>query len=156
MLTFILSLLIFFVHLSVTSVKSRSIPVINDLRVGEHVENTRLVIEISQSTKFRAYILENPPRLVVDFPNARWGATIREIIFDQGLINKARFGEFGYGTSRIAIDLSQSAEVVNSFVLKSKTSKASRVVIDLRDISLKAPVSSGVESETLILAESEY
>jgi N-acetylmuramoyl-L-alanine amidase len=41
---------------------------INSVRIGTHPDKVRMVVELSRITDYRAFMLQNPSRLVVDLP----------------------------------------------------------------------------------------
>ena len=107
---------------------------VNDARIGLHPDKTRLVIELSEMSKFRAFVLTEPWRLVIDLPTFDWQA---------GVISKPkasavkgiRQGELQAGVSRIVIDLKQPVIINNAFLLRKNADKPNRLVVDFTKTS---------------------
>ncbi len=103
---------------------------VNSVRIGSHPEKTRIVIDISRPTDFRAFMLQGPPRLVVDLPSFDWRAGNPK--GDLGnLIGTVRQGILQPGISRIVIDLHKQATLQSAFVLPAGPNISDRVVIDV-------------------------
>ena len=45
---------------------------VTGVRFGTHEDKQRVVFELSSSTKFKAYTLENPSRMIIDLPDFKW------------------------------------------------------------------------------------
>lgn len=68
---------------------------------------TEVAVALSQGVPFRVFLLNNPPRLVVDFREADWAGIRPEMILPEaGRITAVRFGPFRTGWSRLVADLS--------------------------------------------------
>ena len=64
---------IFFIALLFSfSSEALASPAVKSVRIGPGIDKTRLVLEISEQVKFKAFTLDNPYRLVVDFPASAW------------------------------------------------------------------------------------
>ncbi|AXI46919.1 N-acetylmuramoyl-L-alanine amidase [Sulfitobacter sp. SK012] len=69
---------------------------------------THLTLHLSQGVPFRVFMLDEPPRLVVDFREADWrGVNASDILTEPGRITALRFGAFQPGWSRLVADLSE-------------------------------------------------
>ena len=69
---------------------------------------TRLTIGLSQGVPFRVFLLNDPPRLVVDFREADWSGVRPETILPEpGRVADIRFGAFRPGWSRLVADLAE-------------------------------------------------
>jgi N-acetylmuramoyl-L-alanine amidase len=114
---------------------------INDIRFGVHPDKTRIVIEMDQATKFRAFMLPEiegkPYRLVVDLPNFNWkaGAVDRPA---KTTILGVRDGQLNATTQRVVVDLSQPAKIKDGFLIPSKNGQPNRLVVDFQNISVSA------------------
>lgn len=102
---------------------------VNSLRIGTHPEKTRIVIELSRKADFRAFMLQNPSRLVIDLPAFDWRAG--ELSRPPGsLVGAIRHGTLQPGISRIVIDLEAQATLKDAFFLPAGSGVSNRVVID--------------------------
>lgn len=45
---------------------------VTGVRFGTHPESQRVVIELSDTTDFRAFVMQSPNRLIVDMPSFAW------------------------------------------------------------------------------------
>ena len=69
---------------------------------------TRITIGLSQGVPFRVFLLNDPPRLVVDFREADWTGIRPEMILKEpGRVSDVRFGAFRPGWSRLVADLAE-------------------------------------------------
>lgn len=112
-------------------------PEVSAIRLGHSNDKTRFVLDIDQNIKFNIFTLSNPNRIVIDITEVAWkndfgGAKGR------GYIDRYRFGLFKPGTSRIVLDVKNPVKVLNAFIIKPKTNKSYRFVIDLKKISQTA------------------
>jgi len=109
---------------------------VNALRIGTHPDKTRIVIDVSRRADFRAFMLQGPPRLVVDLPSFDWRAgTVAGS--SESMTGSVRHGILEAGISRIVIDLRQQATLKSAFFLPAGPNISDRVVIDF------APVPAG-------------
>ena len=58
-------------------VPARSEPTVSAVRLGVHVDETRIVVELSDRVGFRIFPMISPYRLVVDLPAMKWRAKPR-------------------------------------------------------------------------------
>ncbi len=107
---------------------------VNALRIGTHPDKTRLVVELSHKTDFRAFLLQNPSRLVIDLPAFDWraGAPVSP---PGSLVGTIRNGVLQPGISRIVIDLKTPSTLKSAFSLPSGPGISDRLVIDLVKVS---------------------
>lgn len=103
---------------------------VETIRRGGNDKETRIVVETSTGVPYRAFLLANPNRLVVDLPAARWQAA-RASFFDGGLAKGYRSGDLEGGLTRVVFDLSQPALIKKSFTLPASKEAKARLVIDL-------------------------
>ncbi len=102
---------------------------VNALRIGTHPEKTRMVIELSRRADFRAFLLQNPPRIVIDLPAFDWRAGMPSRP-PGSLVGAIRNGVLQPGISRIVVDLETQATVRSAFFLPAGPGISDRVVID--------------------------
>ena len=108
-------------------------PVVGKVRIGEHPDKTRFVMELSEAPRYRVFALPDPFRVVIDLPELRWAPGQGDK--KGGLIAAMRFGLFAPGTSRVVLDLSAPALVKRVFVLPPKDNYPYRLVIDVVPVS---------------------
>lgn len=102
---------------------------VNALRIGTHPDKTRMVVELSRKSDFRAFMLYNPARLVIDLPAFDWRAPAPTPP-PGSLVGAIRHGALEPGISRIVIDLQKPGTMKSAFLLPSGSTMPDRVVID--------------------------
>lgn len=112
-------------------------PTVSKVRIGEHTEKTRFVMELSEAPRYRVFALPDPFRVVIDLPEFRWASGQSEGRSDRkgGLIAAMRFGLFAPGTSRVVLDLRAPAQVARVFVLPPDGIYPYRLVVDVVPVS---------------------
>ncbi|GHF27441.1 N-acetylmuramoyl-L-alanine amidase [Kordiimonas sediminis] len=101
--------------------------------MGVQDNGTRFVIDLSETTDPRVFLLENPQRIVIDLPNAKWNA--RGGVKAMGDIRSYRHGQFTSNIYRIVLDLKRPVIVSDLFHLPAKGQFGPRLVIDLEQTS---------------------
>jgi N-acetylmuramoyl-L-alanine amidase len=112
-------------------------PTVSKVRIGEHSDKTRFVMELSEAPRYRVFALPDPFRVVIDLPELRWASGQSEGRSDRkgGLIAAMRFGLFAPGTSRVVLDLRAPAQVAGVFVLPPDGKYPYRLVVDVVPVS---------------------
>ncbi len=109
-----------------------TLPVIMNVRLGDHPDRTRFVIEMSDPTNLRIFSLVNPNRVVLDLPDVLWripGGPQRPT--GAGAVKSYRYGQFRPGNARFVIDLNTPVNAAEPMVLPPSDGYGYRVVIDL-------------------------
>ncbi|NKB49566.1 MAG: AMIN domain-containing protein [Alphaproteobacteria bacterium] len=104
---------------------------VKDLRIGIRDNSTRFVIDLSQKVEPRIFGLPDPFRIVIDLPEVDFTLPSSRLSARGGLVERLRYGLFRPGTSRLVLDLRNSAKVAKSFTLPPDGAKPWRLVIDL-------------------------
>lgn len=87
---------------------------------------TRLVIAVSQPVAAQAYLLADPPRLVVDAPDLLFQIDQAPPLAPVGLAGAYRYGLLAPGRSRLVVDLTGPARIaLTHFAAASPTQHAS-------------------------------
>jgi N-acetylmuramoyl-L-alanine amidase len=107
---------------------------IRDVRFGVQSDKTRLVLDLSKPSNFRAFVLGDPVRLVIDLPEFTWSLGAVTNARKAG-ITAVRHGTLNTGTSRIVFDVGQTVSIQNAFVLLANDSKPDRLVIDFSKVN---------------------
>ncbi len=110
---------------------------IEHLRFGVHPDKIRLVLDLSEISDFRVFILSSPYRMVIDLPSFTWEAGQSQRNEYPGIL-AVRHGNLSPGISRIVLDMDKPAAVHNAFVLRGTKEKSDRLVIDFSFISIQA------------------
>jgi len=84
-------------------------PYLLKVRSYSHPDKTRVVIDLSEKTEFRAGKLINPDRIFIDIMGsiAKLEDTSRQIKIDDGVIKTVRTAQFNEETTRVVFDLYQ-------------------------------------------------
>ena len=106
-------------------------PVVMSVRIGEHADRTRFVIELSDPVKLRVFTLANPNRVVIDMPAMLWRLNGPQKPTGNGAIHSYRYGLFRPGNARIVIDLNMAVTTAEPLILPPSDGFGYRVVIDL-------------------------
>ncbi len=105
------------------------------IRLGNHEDYTRFVLDMSRDVSPRVFVLADPYRVVIDLPEADWNTDENAGQDGKGLVRGYRYGLFRPGNSRIVLDMSGPAEVGRIFNLKPANGKGHRLVLDLKSVS---------------------
>ena len=116
---------------------------ISDVRIGQHGNRTRIVLDVDRELKFEVFTLPAPYRVVVNLPEVNWTLDAQKVPENKGVLSRMRYGLFSPGTSRMVLDVKGPVGVSNSFMLKPVDGGRWRLVLDL------APTSETLFLETL-------
>ena len=113
---------------------------ITDARLWAHPNYTRFVLEMSSDISPHVFLLPNPNRLVIDFPEVefvipRSRTQPRKPV---GVVAGYRYGLLKAGVARLVLDLATPSAIKRRFVLPPLEGKPYRFVIDLEPSSESA------------------
>jgi len=100
-----------------------------DVRLGQHNDVTRFVIELSDKTDFKVFILKQPDRAVIDLPMLAWKG--HDDLQKKGVVESFRHGAFDSERMRFVLDLAQPSKISKAFILKPIEGRSARFVLDL-------------------------
>ncbi|HEY9567065.1 MAG TPA: N-acetylmuramoyl-L-alanine amidase [Thalassobaculum sp.] len=104
---------------------------VTDLRVGQHPDKIRFVLDLTDRVDFLVFLLPDPYRIVVDLPQVAFDLPEDGNSRQVGAISGWRYGLFEPGTSRVVIDATAPMAVKSSFILPPSGSNGHRLVLDL-------------------------
>ncbi len=106
--------------------------VVEDMRIGQHADKTRLVLETTAAVKPDVFTLPNPPRVVLDFTTVTFKPDVRQVKQPRGgsLIKNMRQAIYQPGVRRLVLDVAQPV-TPRVFQIPASGSMPHRVVIDL-------------------------
>lgn len=113
-------------------------PSVSDIRIGQHPDKTRLVLDLSEAPNYRVFLLPNPYRVVIDLPELDWSVPESNLPKGAGAIKALRFGLFAPGTSRVVLDLKQPVLVKSAFLIPPRDGRPHRFVIDVEPVTVAA------------------
>lgn len=111
-------------------------PVVSTISIGDQGGATRLVLEFSQRADYRAFLLNEPMRLVVDLPPVTW--KLGPQVPPTGVIAGYRFGQFDAGTARLVVDLAAPARIRKSGYELMVGRPGQRLVLELEPVNAEA------------------
>ena len=118
-----------------TSVQAAE-PTVSAVRLGQHPDKTRFVMELSAKTPYEVFTLSNPYRVVIDLPQVDWRIPEDKMGETQvGLVRALRFGLFSPTTSRVVLDAGAPVAVDKVFRLSPREDYPHRLVVDLKRVS---------------------
>jgi len=97
-----------------------------------------MVVDLSDISDFRAFMLPDPYRVVVDLPDFNWRVGNISNPPGNSLIQEVRTGQLQPGISRMVVDLSGPAVIRSAFLLPAASGKSNRLVIDMASASQNA------------------
>src|SRR5471032_2059986 len=106
-------------------------PIIMGVRIGEHQDRTRFVVEVSDPVEMRTFTLSGPNRVVIDMPVVQWHLEAPPRPTGNGVVRSYRYGLFRPGNSRFVIDLNAPVTISDALVIPPTGGYGYRVVIDL-------------------------
>ena len=127
-----------------------------NIRLGAHLDKTRLVMDMNKETQFVAFYLADPYRLVLDLPKVSFEIKTPSLKKVVGGVSGYRFGLFDNETSRIVIDLVSPMIIKEFFHLRSNVKGLTRLVIDLKSTSRKKFQTEAVNTITNALKERSF
>jgi hypothetical protein len=105
---------------------------VTSLRVGEHADKVRLVIDVSADTPYKVDIDNNEKILIIELPDAGW-STAREATYGKTPIlqsYRVDSGKDGKG-SMLIMPLKQASTIVYQSKLNALSGTGKRIVVDL-------------------------
>lgn len=104
---------------------------IQDIRVWQSPEQTRVVFDLTRPTSHKVFTLENPSRVVIDVNDVKLLKQLAEVDVADTQIRSLRSGKRGKDDLRIVLDMAVSSSS-KSFTLKpNKMYPSHRLVVDL-------------------------
>nr|WP_244423054.1 N-acetylmuramoyl-L-alanine amidase [Bradyrhizobium sp. ORS 278] len=108
-------------------------PIATDARLAGDGRQTRFVLDLDKTVPFRAFLLSDPYRVVVDLPQVSFHLPTGAGTAGRGLVKAFRYGLVMPGGSRIVFDLTGPARIANSTVLDAANGQPPRLVIELEE-----------------------
>ena len=105
-------------------------PVVYDIRVGEHPEKTRIVMDVNSKTNFSTDVDNSENILVIDLPNTKWSAKTAQNFAKSPFISSFNVENTGSGSLAI-FQLKKNARVGYKGDLKGFDGSSRRLVIDI-------------------------
>jgi N-acetylmuramoyl-L-alanine amidase len=119
-----------------------SFPIASDARLAGDGKQTRFVLDLDNTIKFRAFTLADPYRVIVDIPQVSFILPPGTGTAGRGLVKAFRYGLVMPGGSRIVFDLTGPAKIANSSMLEAANDQPPRLVLELEAVDRTAFVQS--------------
>ncbi|WP_315703731.1 MULTISPECIES: N-acetylmuramoyl-L-alanine amidase [unclassified Bradyrhizobium] len=116
------------------AVQAPAFPIVSDARLAGDSRQTRFVLDLDKAVPFRAFVLGDPYRVVVDLPQVSFHLPTGSGTAGRGLIKAFRYGLVLPGGSRIVFDLTGPARIANASVLDSANGQPARLVLELEEV----------------------
>jgi len=117
--------------------------VVTDVRVGQHGNVTRLVLDLTRKVEFSLFTLAKPDRLIIDLPEVGWRLPPRALPQRTGVLDTLRYGLFKPGLSRVVVDLTGPVSARRAFLMDPEGDRGYRLILDLVPATRKAFLSLG-------------
>ena len=117
-------------------------PIASDARLAGDGKQTRFVLDLDKNVQFRAFVLADPYRVVVDMAQVSFQLAAGTGTAGRGLIKAFRYGMVMPGGSRIVFDLTGPARIANATVLDAANGQPPRLVLELEEVDRTAFVQS--------------
>ena len=112
----------------------QAVPIASDARLAGDNRQTRFVLDLDKAVQFRAFVLGDPYRVVVDLPQVSFHLPTGAGTGGRGLIKAFRYGLVMPGGSRIVFDLTGPVRIANAAVLDSANGQPPRLVLELEEV----------------------
>jgi N-acetylmuramoyl-L-alanine amidase len=123
-------------------VAASNFPIVSDARLAGDAKQTRFVLDLDKTIRFRAFALADPYRVVMDIPQVSFQLPAGTGAAGRGLVKAFRYGLVMPGGSRIVFDLTGPAKIANSYVLEAANGQPPRLVLELEEIDRTSFVQS--------------
>lgn len=102
---------------------------ITNMRIGQQVGSVRIVFEADSNFDYKAFLLTDPKRLVVDVFDMDVKQTLQSD--KNNLIKQTRIGKLSGKDKRVVFDLQKPAFIKKAFMLKPQGNMKWRFVVDV-------------------------
>jgi N-acetylmuramoyl-L-alanine amidase len=109
-------------------------PIASDARLAGDARQTRFVLDLDKPIQFRAFMLTDPYRVVVDIPEIRFQLAAGIGTVGRGLIKAFRYGLVMPGGSRMVFELAGPARIAQSYVIEAANGQPPRLVLEFEEV----------------------
>ncbi len=114
------------------------LPVASDARLAGDAKQTRFVLDLDKTIQFRAFVLDDPYRVVIDIPQLDFHLPHGSGTTGRGLVKAFRYGMVMPGGSRMVFDLTGPARIANATMLDAANDQPPRLVLELEEVDRPA------------------
>lgn len=105
---------------------------IDNIRLSQSAQKTRIVFDLSDKTNFTTFLLDKPYRLVIDLKGTKQSKILKLPSFSGTPIQDIRYAQQQKNTLRVVLDLKKSLKYTSQ-TLAPSAQNSHRIVIDLTD-----------------------
>lgn len=102
---------------------------ITNMRIGQQVGSVRIVFEADKNFDYKAFLLNDPKRLVVDVYDMDIKKTLQNDV--NNLVVNTRVGKLDANDKRVVFDLKKPAVIKKAFMLPPQSNMKWRFVVDV-------------------------
>ena len=124
------TLLILLILLTYPCLSSASGSKLHGVRVADREESTRVVFDLSAPVRHKVFVLDHPPRIVLDIERCNANGKLGSIPGSGTLLKDVRYAQRAADDLRVVFDL-HAAVAPKSWVLGPADGKGHRLVLDL-------------------------
>ena len=108
---------------------------VSAVRLGQHPDKTRFVMELSAEAPYQVFTLADPYRVVIDLPQVDWRIPDSKMgDTDVATVRSLRFGLFSPTTSRVVLDTEAPMAIDRVFRLGPRENYPHRLVVDMTQV----------------------
>jgi N-acetylmuramoyl-L-alanine amidase len=109
-------------------------PIASAARLAGDAKQTRFILDLDRTIRFRAFTLADPYRVVVDIPQVTFQLPSGIGTAGRGLVKAFRYGLVMPGGSRLVFDLAGPARIAKSYMLDAANGQPARLVLELEEV----------------------
>ena len=109
---------------------------VTDVRLGEHLDKTRIVIDIDARTRYTARLIDGGTRLQVVLPTSDWETKKSWRSNIAPLVTSYRVSSLVEGGHKVVFDLSGVSQIKTNEIFPPRSNRGHRIVIDLFNADL--------------------
>ncbi len=118
-------------------------PIVSNVRMWEHPDKTRFVVDLTEKIDYEIETLTDPYRLVINLPAVNWQVFFPGVRKKTGVVQNWRNGHFDYNNFNYRIVLDLSGPVKEKVMLLAPTQgNRYRLVVDLIPSTRRAMLSN--------------
>lgn len=99
---------------------------VKEIRIGDHLDRTRVVLDLTAEAPYRARLENNGRRLIIDMPQLQWDAARRWDAISANLV-----AGYTYDDGQLTLELLSPAQIKSQSILPPNGNAYQRLVIDL-------------------------
>ena len=118
-------------------------PIVSNVRMWEHPDKTRFVVDLTEKVDFEIEALTDPYRLVINLARVNWRVSSTGVLKKTGVVQNWRNGHYDYKNFKYRIVLDLSGPVKENVMLLAPTQgNRYRLVVDLVPFTSRTMVSN--------------